>query len=173
LVRRTLLDPERYWRPYGLPNCSALDPAYKPDNREGSGGVWMMWNTMLGEGLLAYGYRAEAAALIDRLMQAMLHTLREEKAFREAYNADALEGLGDRNYSWGVAPVALFMQTLGVRIISPRKVYLEGRNPFPWQVIVKYKGLTVVRGHESTTVVFPTGHGATVSSEMPQFVEDT
>ena len=172
LVRRTLLDPERYWRPYGLPNCSAQDPAYKPDNREGSGGVWMMWNTMLGEGLLTYGYRAEAAELIRRLMQAMLFTLKEEKVFREAYNADSLEGLGDRNYIWGVAPVALFMQTLGVRVIGPRKVYLEGRNPFPWPVTVRHKGLTVVRGLAATTVTFPSGHAATVTGEASQFVED-
>jgi hypothetical protein len=172
LVRRTVLDPERYWRAYGVPNCSALDPAYKPDNRDGSGGVWMMWNTMLGEGLVHYGYRAEAAELIGRLMQAMLHTLREEKAFREAYNADQLEGLGDRNYIWGVAPVALFMQVLGVRIISPRKVYLEGRNPFPWPVTVRHKGLVVTRGHASTTITFPNGHAATVTGDAPQYVED-
>ncbi len=29
LVRRTLLDPERYWRPFGLPACSARDTAYR------------------------------------------------------------------------------------------------------------------------------------------------
>ena len=172
LVRSTLLDPERYWRPYGIPNCSAQDPAYKPDNREGSGGVWMMWNTMLGEGLVECGYRAEAAELIGRLMQGMLHTLREEKVFREAYNADQLEGLGDRNYIWGVAPVALFMQALGVRVIGPRKVYLEGRNPFPWPVTIRHKGLTVVRGHTSTSVTFASGHAATATGEAPQYVED-
>ncbi|MGH2524858.1 MAG: MGH1-like glycoside hydrolase domain-containing protein, partial [Anaerolineales bacterium] len=66
LIRQTILDPARYWRPYGIPNCSALDPAYQPDNRGGSGGVWLMWNTMIGEGLVEYGYRAEAAELITR-----------------------------------------------------------------------------------------------------------
>jgi hypothetical protein len=39
---------------------AARDAAYAPDNRDGSGGVWLMWNTMLGEGLIEYGYRAEA-----------------------------------------------------------------------------------------------------------------
>jgi hypothetical protein len=68
--------------------------------------------------------------------------------------------------------VALFMQALGVRVISPRKVYLEGRNPFPWQVTVRHKGLTVVRGHDSTVVVFASGHGATVTGEAPRYVED-
>ena len=172
LVRRTLLDPARYWRPYGLPNCSAQDPAYKPNNIDGSGGVWMMWNTMLGEALVDYGYRAEAAELISRLMAAMLHTLTDEHAFREAYNSDHLEGLGDRDYLWGVAPVALFMRALGVRIVGRRKVYLEDRNPFPWPVTVRHKGLTVVRGPDATTITFPSGRTATITGTEPQVVED-
>jgi hypothetical protein len=172
LVRDTLLDPARYWRPFGIPNCSAQDPAYQPENRDGSGGVWMMWNTMLGEGLVDYGYRAEAAELVARLMRATLHTLKEDKAFREAYNADAPGGLGDRHYIWGVSPVALFMRTLGVRIISPRRVYLEGRNPFPWPVSVRHKGLTVERQAETTHITFPSGRSASVSGEEARFVED-
>ncbi len=172
LVRRTLLDPSRYWRENGLPNCSASDPAYRPDNRGGSGGVWMMWNTMLGEGLVDYGYRAEAAELIARLMRGMLYCLKEEKAFREAYNPDQLEGLGDRDYLWGVAPVALFMHALGVRIVSPRKVYLSGRNHFPWPVTIRHKGLTIVRAHDSTNVTFPSGRSATAAGEAQQVVED-
>lgn len=172
LVRRTLIDPQRYWRPYGLPNCSAAEPAYRPDNRGGSGGVWLMWNTMLGEGLVDYGYRAEAAELIRRLMQGMLYCLKEEKAFREAYNPDQLEGLGDRDYLWGVAPVALFMYTLGVRVVSPRKVYVSGHNPFPWSVTVRHKGLTVVRSLTSTTVLFPSGRSAQLTDEAEHVVED-
>ena len=172
LVRDTLLDPLRYWRPYVIPNCSALDPAYKPDTRDGSGGVWMMWNTMLGEGLVNYGYRAEAADLISRIMQGMIYTLKEEKAFREAYNADQLGGLGDRHYIWGVAPVALFMHTLGVRIISPRRVYLEGRSPFPWPVTIHHKGLTITRDPQRTTITFPSGRSATLEDPEAQYVED-
>jgi len=86
--------------------------------------------------------------------------------------AGELEGLGDRNYIWGVAPVALFMRALGVRIVSPRKVYLQGRNPFPWPVTVRHKGLVVARGHASTTVTFPNGHAAMVTGDAPQCVED-
>jgi hypothetical protein len=160
LVKRTVTDPRRYWRRYGMPNCSALDPAYQADNREGSGGVWLMWNTMMGEGLLRYGYRQEAAELITRLMTGMLHTLRTEKCFREAYNADKLEGLGARDYLWGVAPCHLFLQAVGIRIASENKVYLEGYNPFPWTVTVKYRGVMVKRPsgrNAEAEVIFPPG----------------
>ncbi len=172
LIHGTILDANRYWRPYGLPNCSALDPAYRPDNREGSGGVWMMWNSMIGEGLVEYGCRVEAAELIARLMTAMIFTLKTDKAFREAYNADKLEGLGDRDYVWGVAPVHLFMETLGVRIVNPRRVFLEGLNPFPWPVTVRHKGVTVSKGADGAMVTFPSGRQVTLTDPSPQFVED-
>jgi hypothetical protein len=174
LVDKTLLDGQRYWRPYGIPNCSALDPVYKPDNREGSGGVWMMWNTMLGEGLVNYGYRAEAAELVSRLMSGMLFTLKMDKAFREAYNSDALEGIGERDYIWGVAPVYLFLRTVGIRIITPRRVYLEGHNPMPWPVTVRYKGLIVRKepGAAYSKITFPSGKEVIVTEEAAQFVTD-
>jgi hypothetical protein len=175
LVDKTLLDVQRYWRPYGIPNCSALDPAYRPDNRDGSGGVWLMWNTMLGEGLVDYGYRAEAAELATRLMDAMLHTLKTDKAFREAYNADSLEGLGERDYVWGVAPVHLFLRIAGIRIITPRRVHLEGHNPFPWPVTVRYKGVAVRKepGAAYAKVTFPSGKEVILTDEAPQFVTDS
>jgi hypothetical protein len=172
LIHRAILDANRYWRPYGIPNCSALDPAYRPDNREGSGGVWMMWNTMIGEGLVEYDHRAEAAELVKRIMSAMIYALKTDKAFREAYNSDKLEGLGDRDYLWGVAPVHLFMLTLGVRIVNPRRVFLEGYNPFPWPVTIRHKGVTVSKGADGAIVTFPSGKQVMVTDPSPQFVED-
>jgi hypothetical protein len=126
----------------------------------------------VGEGLLRYGYRAEAAELITRLMKVMLHTLKTEKAFREAYNSDVLEGLGDRDYLWGVAPVALFMRTVGIRILSPRRIHLEGHNPFPWPVTVRHKGVTVTKTAHEAVITFSSGKKVTVSEPDPQFVND-
>lgn len=120
----------------------------------------MMWNTMIGEGLVAAGYRNEAADLVTRLMKAMINTLKTEKCFREAYNPDVLQGLGDRDYLWGVAPCYLFMQTVGIRIVGRDKVYLAGYNPFPWALTVRQNGVSVTRppgeGAEAE-VIFPAG----------------
>ena len=172
LVRRTITDPARYWRDYGIPNCSALDPVYKANNRDGSGGVWMMWNTMIGEGLADGGFTVEAAQLIEKIMRAMIFTLKEEKAFREAYNSDQLEGLGERDYLWGVAPVHLFLRTLGVRIISEKKVWLRGRNPFPFPVTVKWNGVTVTKSEKTTVIKFASGFERVVSEEREMMIED-
>lgn len=172
LVKRTLLDPERFWRPYGIPNCAAHQPFYRPDNRGGSGGVWMMWNTMLCEGLVAYGYRAEAAELLNRLMTAMVHGLRTDKAFSEAYNPDVLDGLGEKDYIWGVAPVRLMLTAAGIRPLSPRRVAIEGWSPFPWPITVRWKGLEVTRDGKRTTIRFPSDAVVTFEDTEPRVVDD-
>jgi uncharacterized protein YlzI (FlbEa/FlbD family) len=48
---------------------------------------------------------------------------------------------------------------------------LAGKNLFPWPVTIKYKGLTIVRGMEQTTVTFVNGESAIVKDETPCIVE--
>ncbi|MBL8094272.1 MAG: hypothetical protein JNL73_08885 [Anaerolineales bacterium] len=172
LVRRTVLDPERFWRANGLPNCAANEPVYRADNRGGSGGVWMMWNTMVCEGLIDYGYRVEAAELIARLMHAMIHGLRTDHAFSEAYNADVLDGLGEKDYLWGVAPVHLMLRAAGIRPITPRRVVIDGFCPFPWPVTVRWKGLEITRSGTQTSIHFPSEAIVTLDDTEPHVVDD-
>jgi hypothetical protein len=173
LVNKTLLDPKRYWRTYGISSCSAKDPAYKPDHRDGAGGIWILWNTMLGEGLVDYGYVAEAAELVNRLMQAAINSLKTDKAFREYYNADEAEGLGERDHLYGLAPLELFLYTLGVRLISPSKVWLRPQNPFPSRIVLRWRDLKVECFKDSKRVTFPDGQQINVTGEMPQIAEQT
>jgi hypothetical protein len=171
LVRRTLLDEARYWRKFGVPICSAADPAFDPTDKTGSGGVRMLWNVMIGEGLLEYGYVAEAAGLVGRLMQACIHSLRADKSFHDSYNPDQAQGLGERNHISGVAPLSLFLKVLGVQLITPYKVRLRGTNPFEWPVEVSWMGLRVTREAERTHVTFPDGQSVVVEGEAPRLVE--
>jgi hypothetical protein len=156
------------------PMCSAADPAYRADGRDGSGGVFMVWNAMLAEGLVRYGYRREASELFQRMMQGPLAALRADGAFRECYNADAPEGLGERNHVTGVPSLSAFLRVLGVRLISPRKVGIEGSNPFPWPVTVRWRGIEIRRVPGGATLItFPDGETAEVSGEEPRLVEET
>lgn len=171
LVRKTLLDPDRFWRRFGVPNCSARDAAYAPDNREGSGGVWMLWNTMIGEGLLDHGYREEAVTLLSRLVKTTVMALRKDKSFREAYNADQPEGIGERDHLGGVAPVSLFLDLLGVRLVSPSKAWLCPDNPFPWPVRLRWRGLEIHWEDGAAGVTFPNGEQVEVHGEGLQVIE--
>lgn len=166
LVQRTILNPEQYWQPYGIPACPG-----KADDRDAAcDSVHLPFNALIAEGLLAYGFRQEAATLFTRIMEAIVQSLKKDGAFRKHYQADTGQGSGERNALQGLAPVGMFLDILGVRLISPRKVELTGFNPFPWPVTVKYRGLTVFRQLAKTTVIFPDGQTAIVEDPNPQIV---
>jgi hypothetical protein len=162
LVARTLFAADRFGRPFGAPMCvskAEVTPEAETVTQE----VLMPWNHLVGEALLAYGLRTEAAQLTARLMSAVIENLKRKRAFARAYHSETGAGLGERNPVHGLAPLGLFLQTLGVRIRSPRDVILSGKNPFPWPVTVKYRGLTVTRQAEQTLVSFPNGQTLTLN----------
>ena len=104
-------------------------------------------------------------------MNAVIQNLKQNHAFYQRYHAESGAGIGERNALQGFAPVGLFMQTLGVTILSSTRVKLEGRNLYPWPVTIKYKGLTIVRSMEQTTVTFINGESVIVKEEEPCMVE--
>jgi hypothetical protein len=168
MVERNMMTADRFDRPFGLPSLVASPD---PDADSVSLGVLLPWNQLIGEGLLAYGFRAEATRLTAHLMNAVIQNLKQNRSFYQRYHAEKGTGIGERNSLQGFAPVGLFMKILGVTILSQRKVKLEGKNLFPWAVTIKYKGLTVVRGLEHTVLTFPNGESVIVKEEAPCVVE--
>jgi hypothetical protein len=162
LFQKKLNKSKQYLRAYGLPACPKPP---KDEDAATTKAVWLPWNVRIGRGLLRHGHRSAAADLVGRIMAAMIQTLRRERAFRKHYLADSGAGLGERNALAGLPPLGLFLDTLGVRILSPNKVYLYGFNPFPWPVRLKYRGLLVECEAESTQVSFPDSQS--VKIEVP------
>ncbi len=158
LVYRTILDANQFDHPYGIP---ALPRLFIKEADAVSNSVHLPWNHLTGEGLLGYGYRREAVRLTAHLMSAVIQNLKRSQAFYRNYHSETGAGLGERNTLQGLAPLGLFLDALGVEIISPKLVILRGENLFPWPVTVKYKGLTVSRLMGQTEVVFPNGQTVT------------
>jgi hypothetical protein len=159
LVHRTLFDAGHFGRPFGTPACvSGTDSAAENICMS----VHLPWNQLLGEGLLAYGLRNEAAQLTARLMSAVIDNLKKQHAFYQAYHAETGAALGERNALPGLAPLGLFLQVLGVQFLPRGRVRLSGKNPFPWPVTVQYRGLSVTRQSERSVVVFPDGQTLTL-----------
>ncbi len=177
MLKRSLFDGERFARPFGIPALPSAPEASRSiseailrtraEAEAVAGSIHLPWNQLVIEGMLAYGFRDEAAQLTARLMNAVIQSLKQSHAFYERYDSHTGSGLGARGALTGFAPVGLFMQTLGVNILSPTRVRLEGKNPFPWPVTVAYKGLKVVRGFEATEVIFPNGQVTSVTDPAP------
>jgi len=171
LVQRTLLDEKRYWRRSGIPSCSARDKAYAPDGEGGSGPVDMFWNALLGEGLLACEARGEAAELADRLIQAGMGALQEEAGFCARYHADEPLGVGEAGSLTGSPPLKLFLDALGVELMSPQKVRLLPGNPFPYPVRLIWRGLEVRSEADLVWIRFPDGEEVEISKRGRHIVE--
>ena len=167
MISRTILNAERFDRPYGIPACSSVLDT-EADSTCSS--VYLPWNQLICEGMLAYGYRQEAARLVAHLMTGIIQNLKQKRAFYQRYHADSGRGLGERNALSGLAPVGLFLQVLGVQVLSATSVRLEGENPFPWPVTVQYKGLKVLRGLYRTEVKFSDGRSVIVDDPAPCIV---
>jgi hypothetical protein len=186
LVHRSLLAEDRFGSHFGIPLCTPV-PASKKGSTDGnsssaadssltqtpalSQAIHLPWNILIGKGLLEYDLQAEAADLTRQLMTAVVQNLKQRHSFARAYHASNGSGIGERNSIHGLTPLGLFLETLGVRIeskpITPdasrgMRVILRGKNPFPWSITVKYRGLIITRHKDQTLVVFPSGQSVTL-----------
>jgi Mannosylglycerate hydrolase MGH1-like glycoside hydrolase domain len=168
MLIETITAENSFWQPYGIRACVSL-PAQGEESLPCQS-VHLPWNVVIGEGLVDYGFRKEAAALVTRLMKAIIQNLKRDSAFRKLYHSLTGAGSGERDALTGLAPLRLFLYTLGVKIFSPTRVEIAGINPFPWPVTVKYRGLTVLRQNEKTTVIFPDGQAVTLEGPEPRAV---
>ncbi len=170
MIERSLEDAEYFGRPFGIP---ALPSIPDPEAEAIAMSVHLPWNILIGEGLLVYGFRNRAAQLTVRLMNAVIQSLKQNHAFYQRYHAETGSGLGERGALNGLAPVGLFLQTLGVTVLSNDRVRLEGKNPFTWPVSILYKGLKIVRGLEQTEITFRNGKTITITDNNPLIVSMT
>jgi hypothetical protein len=168
MIGRNIMTADRFDRPFGMPSMPTVPDK---DAETIALSVSLPWNLLLAEGLLAYGFRAEATRLTAHLMNAIIQNLKQNRSFYQRYHAEKGTGIGERNSLTGFAPVGLFMQALGITILSGTRIKLEGRNLFPFAVTIKYKGMSIARGQEQTTVTFANGESVIVKDEAPCIVE--
>lgn len=152
LIEQTLTG--RFLASFGIPMCPSRPGEEAPAHFSH---VEMLWNTLIGEGLLHYGRQTEAAELVTRLMRAVTGALKSNRAFHQYYHAHTGQPSGDSNALMGLAPLGLFLQSLGLDRFSPNEVIVRGINPYPWPITVQYRGVTILRQGEETSVTFPTG----------------
>lgn len=167
LIKNVITDSNCFWKPFGLPYCPGApgDP-----EAEICQAINLPLGSMIAEGMLQYGYRQEAADLMIREMHAIIMALKKESAFREFYHAETGAGMGERHALSGLPPIGLFFKALGVQIFSGDKVLLEGFNPFPWSITLKYRGLTILRARERTQVIFRNGQTFSTDDQRPQMI---
>jgi len=94
-----LLNPGRFWRPYGIPSLAADDPYYN-DKGYWNGPVWVAWNWLIQRGLIDYGYHSEARELAHRVAAGMIVQLQKNHNLWEFYSPDDTWAGYHRTYIW-------------------------------------------------------------------------
>jgi len=167
LTQITITDKTRFWHTYGIPAYLHYHSDVDTDTCHN---VYLPWNNLIGEGLLRYGYEEEAVTLFTRLMSGIVENLKRNKAFYQHIHSETGQGIGEKNALIGLPPIGLFLEILGVRILSSRRVALNGHNPFRMPVTIKFRGLTVERKSNRTKITFPGGQTAVVRNPDPRIV---
>ena len=145
LIDKTLTNQEKFWSTFGIRTI--------PDGDNSA--IQLPWNIILGKGLLAHDKRSLAADLFSKLMAAILINLDDSGCFFSAYDARTGNGQGIQNSLEGLLPIGFFLQVLGIKIINEREIEVEGDHPFPWPVILRYRGMVIYRDQEQTRIDFP------------------
>lgn len=167
LVKNQLQLGGPYHHTYGLSACPNLKqkplPGICPE-------IYLPWNQLIGEGLLAYGFRQEAADLVSHILDAVASSLQQNKAFFRLYHVETGEASGERNALGGLAPVGLFLETLGIHFLSSTAIIVSGFSPFSQPVTIKYRGLKVIRAEKHTQIMFPDGQTTSITGSGTHLV---
>lgn len=88
---RHLADPGSFWRKNGVPTLAADDEWFSPYVDyccKWNGPVWLLWDYMVFDGLVHYGYRDLALELGEKLVRAAETQLTKNHNFWESYSPD-------------------------------------------------------------------------------------
>lgn len=98
-----LVNPDKFWRKNGVPTVAADDEwysAYVDYCCKWNGPVWLLWDYMVFDGLLNYGYTDIAAELKNRLVQTVNTQLSRNHNFWESFSPDNEVLDSPANYIW-------------------------------------------------------------------------
>ena len=167
------LDEAHFLRPMGLTMISASDRNFDPSNARGGGGIWMYWLALIGEGMLAAGFREEATALIKRVLAGLARVLSREGKLSQFYHADEAKGFGEDHHIGGIAPLYLLGEVLGASIIGPDRVWAGGEFSWDDEITIEQHGVVLSRKARDTRIEFPSGTVETLPADAPpQWVVD-
>lgn len=103
MLVQTLTDTTKFWRKYGIPTLAADDEWYSPYVDyccKWNGPVWLLWDYMVFDGLVNYGYNDLAVKLADKMLLAVTEQLSKNHNYWESYSPDNTVLDCPPNYIW-------------------------------------------------------------------------
>ncbi len=107
-IRRYLLNPEHLLSPFGIRSLSCSDFTYNNCNvikpySNWQGPVWVPATYLCLQGMIRYGFRAQAEEIADRLIAAVARDVQATGGMHENYHAETGRGLAaPAFFSWNI-----------------------------------------------------------------------
>lgn len=107
MIEKHLLNPSRFWTPYGIRSLSADERMYSPDVSRGNpsnwlGPVWIITCYMVWQGLKNYGYDEKASELAVNVTKMLADDYRRNGLLHEYYHPETgcgISGPGFLNWN--------------------------------------------------------------------------
>lgn len=112
ILVQTLQDTTKFWRRFGIPTLAADDVWYSPNVDyccKWNGPVWLLWNYMIFDGLLNYGYTDLARELKEKIVDMVGTQLSMNHNFWESYSPDNTVINSPSNYIWDTIITRFFI----------------------------------------------------------------
>ena len=151
------LDSEAFLRPNGI-TMTHIDNHFDPANAEGAGGIWMYWQTLIGEGLIRARQGKQVADIVKAQLDMLVSMLSENHQTAQFYHSDEPIALSEKGHLNGTAPVYLIQKLMGIQITSHDTVKLSAEFGWGRAVTIRQHGVYVRRTTKSVKVEFASGH---------------
>ncbi|MGJ3238229.1 MAG: MGH1-like glycoside hydrolase domain-containing protein [Anaerolineae bacterium] len=147
-----------FMRPNGISMTHANDPHFDPSNADGAGGIWMYWQTLIGEGLIKAGKAGEVADMVKAQLNMLVQIYNAQHQTAQFYHSDEAQALSEKGHLNGIAPLALLQRLLGVSIPHAGKVVISQEFGWGRAVTIRQHGVYVRRTTKGIKVEFPSGY---------------
>ncbi len=128
----------------------------------------MFWNTLIGEGLIEYGFHDSAADLTQApARRPDVGAARAPKPSTSSTTPTSRAAWASAAARFGLAPLHLLLRVIGVRIISKTRVWTGGAFQWGSPVTVTQYGVTVRRSAQGTEIRFPSGETVNLAPDAP------
>lgn len=114
----SLTDTSEFWRTYGVPTLSAADEWYSPYVDyccKWNGPVWLLWDYMVFDGLVKYGYHELAEQVAEKMLLAVTTQLSKNHNYWESYSPDNTALDCPPNYIWDAIMAKLLIDLEEIR----------------------------------------------------------
>ncbi len=116
-----------------------------------------LFQSLVLDGFLHYGFQTEASVLVNGLMEAIIKNVKISGAFSQSMDVKSGKPYGSINSIYGLPPIGLFIRSLGLEIYGPDRMNVWGTNPYPWDTEISFRGTRIFRGGKDVEITFQDG----------------